>query len=274
MLRWYPISTGRRVDAVVVMSLGLGLAVLVTITQIDGNLRRQFLARCRTARRRSISSIFRPPSRRFERSQADRAAIDRRGCAMLRGRSSQPRRPAKTSAVTRRRMVLQSDRGLTIPANPQGLQVVEGNGGTPIMTARRWCRWRKNRRRAQPWIGDQIVVNVLGAIFRPPSAICATSMAGPRIFRAGILTNGSRVPHYHIATLTETHPTRRRRPDRQSVADAFPMVTSVRVREALETIGTVVPTWCWRSAASASRDFRHLVLGGALAAGHAIGLRP
>ena len=28
----------------VVMSLGLGLAVLVTITQIDGNLRRQFLA--------------------------------------------------------------------------------------------------------------------------------------------------------------------------------------------------------------------------------------
>src|SRR6202012_3383052 len=28
----------------VVMSLGLGLTVLVTITQIDGNLRRQFLA--------------------------------------------------------------------------------------------------------------------------------------------------------------------------------------------------------------------------------------
>ena len=28
----------------VVLSLGLGLAVLVTITQIDGNLRRQFLA--------------------------------------------------------------------------------------------------------------------------------------------------------------------------------------------------------------------------------------
>src|SRR6202451_4672840 len=28
----------------VVMSLGLGLAVLVTITQIDGNLRRQFMA--------------------------------------------------------------------------------------------------------------------------------------------------------------------------------------------------------------------------------------
>src|SRR5260370_31136246 len=28
----------------VVMSLGLGLAVLVTITQIDGNLRRQFIA--------------------------------------------------------------------------------------------------------------------------------------------------------------------------------------------------------------------------------------
>ena len=43
----------------VVLSLGLGLAVLVTITQIDGNLRRQFLRRCRIARRPSTSSISR-----------------------------------------------------------------------------------------------------------------------------------------------------------------------------------------------------------------------
>ena len=45
----------------VVMSLGLGLAVLVTITQIDGNLRRQFMAALPDARRRSTSSTFPPP---------------------------------------------------------------------------------------------------------------------------------------------------------------------------------------------------------------------
>ena len=45
----------------VVLSLGLGLAVLVTITQIDGNLRRQFLAALPERRRRSISSTSRPP---------------------------------------------------------------------------------------------------------------------------------------------------------------------------------------------------------------------
>jgi putative ABC transport system permease protein len=78
-------------------------------------------------------------------------------------------------------------------------------------------------------------------------------------------------PHTHIATLTEAHP------DSagdariiKSVADAFPMVTSVRVREALETIGGVVTNLALaiRGASTVTLVSAILVLGGALAAGH------
>ena len=79
-------------------------------------------------------------------------------------------------------------------------------------------------------------------------------------------------PHTHIATLTEPHPERRRAMPRSSrqVADAFPMVTSVRVREALETIGTVVTNLVLaiRGASAVTLISAILVLGGALAAGH------
>ena len=67
----------------VVLSLGLGLAVLVTITQIDGNLRRQFLAALPERRRRSIFiDIPSTEADRFDAFlQADRAAVDGRGRA-------------------------------------------------------------------------------------------------------------------------------------------------------------------------------------------------
>ena len=67
----------------VVMSLGLGLAVLVTITQIDGNLRRQFMA---ALPEHAPSFYFIDiPSTEADRFtaflQADRAGIDGRGSA-------------------------------------------------------------------------------------------------------------------------------------------------------------------------------------------------
>src|SRR5258708_39034155 len=78
-------------------------------------------------------------------------------------------------------------------------------------------------------------------------------------------------PHTHIATLTETHPNSAG--DEKiikSVADAFPTVTSVRVREALETIGSVVTNLVLaiRGASAVTLISAILVLGGALAAGH------
>jgi putative ABC transport system permease protein len=56
----------------------------------------------------------------------------------------------------------------------------------------------------------------------------------------------------------------------KKVADAFPTVTSVRVREVMETIGTVVSnlTVAIRGASAVTLVSAILVLGGALAAGH------
>lgn len=78
-------------------------------------------------------------------------------------------------------------------------------------------------------------------------------------------------PHTHVATLTEV------RSDAaedarviRKVADAFPMVTSVRVREVMETVGTVVSNLALaiRGASAVTLISAILVLGGALAAGH------
>jgi putative ABC transport system permease protein len=78
-------------------------------------------------------------------------------------------------------------------------------------------------------------------------------------------------PHSHIATLTESHGNAQddARIIKQ-VADHFPMVTSVRVREVMETIGSVVTNLALaiRGASAVTLISAILVLGGALAAGH------
>ena len=143
------------------------------------------------------------------------------------------------------------------------------------MTARRWSRWRRRSPTGSKLkIGDEIVVNVLGrdipatignlrTVDWQSLGINFVLVFSPNAFKGA--------PHTHIATLTETHP------DAagdariiKAVADAFPMVTSVRVREALETIGTVVTNLVLaiRGASAVTLISAILVLGGALAAGH------
>ena len=79
-------------------------------------------------------------------------------------------------------------------------------------------------------------------------------------------------PHTHIATLTIS--SRRHRGagcrDPQGRGDAFPAVTTVRVKDALEAVGSVVYQSRTRRFAAPARhpDLGVLVLGGALAASH------
>ncbi|HEY2755272.1 MAG TPA: FtsX-like permease family protein, partial [Pseudolabrys sp.] len=123
-------------------------------------------------------------------------------------------------------------------------------------------------------IGDEIVVNVLGRDIPAKIAnlrnidwqglgINFVLVFSPNAFKGA--------PHSHVATLTEAHPgsTDDARIVKQ-VADAFPMVTSVRVREALETVGNVVNNLVLaiRGASAITLLAAALVLGGALAAGH------
>jgi putative ABC transport system permease protein len=264
----------------VVMSLGLGLAVLVTITQIDGNLRRQFLAAL-PDRAPSFYFIDIPTgeSGRFDaflKQTAPQSTVE--DVPMLRGRIVGARgvKAEDLKASSDVAWVLQSDRGLTYTGEiPKGSKVVEGQwwsadyAGPPLVSIEKKIADGLGLR-----IGDEIVVNVLGrdipatignmrTVDWQGLGINFTLVFSPNAFKGA--------PHTHIATLTEAQPD----PAGdarivKAVADAFPTVTTVRVREALETIGTVVTNLVLaiRGASTVTLISAILVLGGALAAGH------
>ena len=264
----------------VVMSLGLGLAVLVTITQIDGNLRRQFMAAL-PDRAPSFYFIDIPSTEAdrfgsFLKATAPQSTVE--DVPMLRGRivSARGVKAEELNASADSEWVLQSDRGLTYTGEiPKGSKLAEGEwwgaeySGPPLVSME-----KKIADGLELKIGDEIVVNVLGRDIKATIGNLRTVdwqglginfvlVFSPNAFKGA--------PHTHIATLTEAHPD----PGGdarivKSVADAFPMVTSVRVREALETIGTVVTNLVLaiRGASAVTLISAILVLGGALAAGH------
>src|SRR5262249_27173956 len=115
----------------VVLSLGLGLAVLVTITQIDGNLRRQFLAALpEHAPSFYFIDIPSSESNRFNDFLAKvepQSTVD--DVPMLRGRIVAARgvRAEELNPSSDSEWVLHSDRGLTYTGEiPKGSKVVEG----------------------------------------------------------------------------------------------------------------------------------------------------
>ena len=115
----------------VVMSLGLGLAVLVTITQIDGNLRRQFMAAL-PDRAPSFYFIDIPTNDadrfgEFLKQTAPQSTVE--DVPMLRGRIVAARgvKAEDLNASSDSEWVLQSDRGLTYTGEiPKGSKIVEG----------------------------------------------------------------------------------------------------------------------------------------------------
>jgi putative ABC transport system permease protein len=264
----------------VVMSLGLGLAVLVTITQIDGNLRRQFLAAL-PDRAPSFYFIDIPAAEAgrfgaFLKAQAPQSTVE--DVPMLRGRISAARgvraEDLKPSSDTE--WVLQSDRGLTYTGEiPKGSKVIEGKWwgpdyyGPPLVSFEKKIADGLGLK-----IGDEVVVNVLGrdisatignmrTVDWQSLGINFVLVFSPNAFKGA--------PHTHVATLAEAHPDPAGDAKIiKAVADAFPMVTSVRVREALDTIGAVVTNLVLaiRGASAVTLISAILVLGGALAAGH------
>jgi putative ABC transport system permease protein len=267
----------------VVMSLGLGLAVLVTITQIDGNLRRQFLAAL-PDRAPSFYFIDIPSTEAdrfaaFLKQQAPQSTVE--DVPMLRGRMVSARgvKVEDLKPSSDAEWVLQSDRGLTYTGEvPKGSKVVEGEWWAPDYSGPPLVSFEKKLADGLGLkIGDEVVVNVLG---RDISATISNMRTvdwqslginfvlvfSPNAFRGA--------PHTHIATLTEGHGQSAGPAGDatliRAVADAYPMVTSVRVREALETIGTVVTNLVLaiRGASAVTLISAILVLGGALAAGH------
>ncbi len=177
--------------------------------------------------------------------------------------------------------VLQSDRGLTYTGEiPKGSKIVEGEwwgpdySGPPLVSMEKKIADGLGLK-----IGDEIVVNVLGRDVPAKIAnlrnidwqglgINFVLVFSPNAFKGA--------PHSHVATLTEPHASSTQASSTddariiKQVADTFPMVTSVRVREALETVGSVVSNLVLaiRGASAVTLISAILVLGGALAAGH------
>jgi putative ABC transport system permease protein len=265
----------------VVLSLGLGLALLVTLLEIDGNLRSQFVAALPDkAPSMFFVDIQDADATRFDafaKREAPDAKYER--VPMLRGRivsvngtKAEDLKPAANAA-----WVLQSDRGITYAADvPAGSRVVAGE-------------WWKPDYQGQPLVsfenkiadglglklGDPVTVNVLGrnitatlanlrAVEWQSLGINFVMVFSPNSFRGA--------PHTHIATFGYPGGTSVEQEVgllKKAVAE-FPNVTAVRVREALEAIAKVVfdLTLAIRGASAITLIAAVLVLAGALATGH------
>ncbi len=266
----------------VVLSLGLGLALLVTVVQIDGNLRNQFMAampdKAPSFYFVDIRSQDVGPFDSFVRERAKGGTLER--VPMLRGRivAVNGEKAEAIKAPQNAAWVLRGDRGITYAEDvPAGSRLVEGEWwgpdykGPPLVSL--------EKRIADGLgigIGDPIVVNVLGRNISATVANLRTVdwqnlginfvlVFSPRTF--------SGAPHTHIATLTfppDAHAAADEPALIRDVAGRFPSVTTVRVKDALDAVGSVVTNLALavRGASVVALVSAVLVLGGALAAGH------
>ncbi|HEY1475324.1 MAG TPA: FtsX-like permease family protein [Pseudolabrys sp.] len=267
--------------ATIVLSLGLGIALLVTVIEIDGNLHRQFAAEL-PAKAPSFYFLDIPADQAdrfdaFVRAQAPDAKLEE--VPMLRGRivSANGIPADKLKPKEGAAWVLQSDRGITFSGEiPSGSRLVEGKwwgadyAGPPLLSFEKKIADGLGLK-----LGDPVTVNVLGRNITTRIANMRTvdweslginfvMVFSPHAFDGA--------PHSRLATLTYPNggtPAQEGSIVR-AVADSFPMVTAVRVKDALEAIGAIVSNLVLaiRGASALTLLVAALVLGGALAAGH------
>jgi putative ABC transport system permease protein len=266
----------------VVLSLGLGLTLLVTVILVDGNLRRQFQAALpERAPAFYFLDIPQADAARFDAfisKEAPGAQLER--VPMLRGRivsvKGVPAEKLKPSPQTA--WALHGDRGITTASKiPDGSRLAAGEWwpanyeGPPKVSLE-----KKIAEGLGVAIGDPIVVNVLGRNISAEVANLRTVdwqslginfvlVYSPNTFRGA--------PQTSIATLT--YPDGGGDASRETalvraLASTFPSVTTIRVKEALDTVGALVANLVTavRGASMICLLSAILVLGGALAASH------
>ncbi len=265
----------------IVLSLGLGVALLVTMSRSTATCAGNSRRRCRTRRRLFISSISRRRTRNAStpscKARAQGAQLER--VPMLRGRivaangiKAEDLKPPPNIA-----WVLQSDRGITYTGQiPQGSRLVEGQWwgadyqGPPMISFEKKIAEGLNLK-----IGDPVTVNVLGRNITANIANMRTVdwqglginfvlVYSPNAFRGA--------PHTHIATLSYPGGSTLQQETAllKAVSDAFPQVTTVRVKDALDAVGGIVANLVLaiRGASIMTLLAAALVLAGALAASH------
>jgi putative ABC transport system permease protein len=264
----------------IVLSLGLGLALLVTVIELDGNLHRQFTA---ALPERAPSFFFldipAADAARFDAFVRDRApASSLERVPMLRGRivaangiKAEDLKPAAGS-----RWVLQGDRGITFAAVvPAGSRIVEGQwwdvnySGEPLVSLE-----SRTAHDLDLKIGDLITVNVLGRNITARIAnLREVDWENLGINFVLVFSPGtfSGAPHSDIATLTfaDGGTPAEETAVIKALADTFPTVTAVHVKDALDTLDGIINNLVLAlgGASSITLIAAALVLGGALAAG-------
>jgi putative ABC transport system permease protein len=265
----------------IVMSLGLGLALLVTVIEIDGNLRRQFQAALPDkAPAFYFIDIPSADAQRFNAFVQQRAPQGRlEQVPMLRGRivSANGIRAEDLTPPPNAAWVLQSDRGITYTATvPDGSRLSQGEWwgenyqGPPLISFE-----QKIAEGLGLKIGDPVVVNVLGRNITATIAnlrvvdwqnlgINFVLVYSPNTFRGA--------PHMFIATLAYPggSTVEQEMALLKDIAAAFPSVTTVRVKDALDAVGGIVGNLVLaiRGASLVTLLAAVLVLAGALAASH------
>ncbi|WP_306149725.1 MULTISPECIES: ABC transporter permease [unclassified Roseibium] len=266
----------------VVLSLGLGLSLLVALTLIDGNLRRELTA---TIAGEAPSFFFvdiqsheRDAFETLLREEAPNA--DLQSVPMLRGRivslngiSSDDFVPAQEGSD----WVLRGDRGITYEATlPPNSELATGEwwpqdySGPPLVSFDAEAATDLGLK-----IGDTVSVNVLG---REISAEIANTRdvewqsLGINFVMVFSPNTFAGAPHAHLMTLgwDDNVQTDTELALLKTVSSSFPTVTSVRVKDAISQVNNIVAQLAWaiRGASSITLIASILVLAGALAAGH------
>jgi putative ABC transport system permease protein len=198
---------------------------------------------------------------------------------MLRGRiisvnriAAETLKPSQQAA-----WALQSDRGITYAASPPaGSRIVAGAwwppdyAGPPLVSLEKRIADGLGLK-----VGDSLTVNVLGREITASVANLRTvdwQSLGINFVLVYSPATFAGAPHTSIATLTYAGGATDEQEGAliKAAADAFPGITVVRVREALETVGALIGNLvvAVRSASMLSILSAVLVLGGALGASH------
>ncbi len=264
----------------VVLSLGLGLALLVTLTLIDGNLRQQLTGRMNEGAPNfffvDIQSAEVDTFRDLIHTQSPNGKLVE--VPMLRGRilAFNGQDVTKMNVPAAGRWVLNGDRGITYEESlPENSALVEGQwwskdySGEPLVSFS-----AEEAHELGLKIGDTVTVNVLGRNITAKIAnlrrveweslsINFVMVFSPNTFRGA--------PHAWLATLTDPNSTEAEDAAiLKSVTNTYPTITSVRVKDAIDIVNQLVGELATaiRAAASVALIASVLVLAGALAAGN------
>lgn len=274
-LRWALAAIGnpREGSASVVLSLGLGLSVLASVGQIDGNLRAAISGNLPDV---APSYFFVDIQKNqmpgfLERLNSDPAVSRVDSAPMMRGVVARINgRPA--SEVAGDHWVVQGDRGLTYAATkPDNARIVAGEWWSADHTGAPQISFaREEAEEMGLKLGDEITVNILGRDI----TTTITSFREVDFSSAGmgfVLTiNPAAVagaPHSFIATVYAE--AEAEEAILRDLAQSFPNITAIRVREAIDRVSVILEglaaATSYGAAATLLTGF--LVLIGAAAAG-------